>query len=385
MAWDLAGNARTVVRASAGSYVARIPMLVMAQPRVTNGAFQQTVFRSSATRNLGSVPPIDRQLDAAATTPFLPDIQVVGRNLELPRTWSFSASLDRDLGHGVTASATYVHARTDNLFRFVNRNDPTVGSPFGVGTHPSGGGINALTVLESTARSRYHSLTVGLRGRGGIRGRLLAFDAHYTLAFDRSDDDNERDPFTFRYARASDLAPEYGWSDRDRRHQFSGYLLVGLPGDVDLMTVARTLSASPVSEQCGRRGMRATQPADRLCADGTILTRNTLRRDNAFATWDLRLSRRFVLGGGTVVEPILDVFNLTNADKLSRPGRRITPLQLRRHAPERTRPHPARAGRRQRPVLSACAPRRRFLRTKAWGRRATDGTYRVAARSNRSA
>ena len=250
------------------------------------------------------MPAIGELIDASSAPPFLPDIQVADRNLELPRTWSFSTGLDRDLGGGVAASATFVHARTDHLFRFVNRNDPVFGSPFGIGTHPSGGGINTLTVAESSARSRYHALIVGLRGRGAVRNRPITFETHYTLAYDRSDDDNERDPFTLRYADASNLAPEYGWSDRDRRHQVSGYLLVDLPGGVHLNNVARYLSASPVSEQCANRGVRAAQPSDRICADGTILARNTLRRDNAFFTWDVRVSRRFTLRSGTVIEPI---------------------------------------------------------------------------------
>ena len=315
LAWDVAGDSRTVVRANAGSYVARIPMLVFAQHRSTNGAFQQILFRSSADApTFGPVPPIDRLIDASTAPPFLPDIQVADRNLELPRTWSFSSGLDRDLGRGVAASATFVHARTDHLFRFVNRNDPALGSPFGIGTHPSGGGINALTVAESSARSRYSALTLGLRGRGAVRSRPITFETHYTLAFDRSDDDNERDPFTLRYADAGNLAPEYGWSDRDRRHQVSGYLLIALPGDLHLNNVVRYLSGSPASESCADPGMRAAQPSDRLCADGTILTRNGLRRDNTFFTWDIRFSRRFALRNGTIVEPIVEVFNLTNAD-----------------------------------------------------------------------
>ena len=315
LAWDLAGDGRTVVRANGGSYVARIPMLVFAQHRSTNGAFQQILFRSSAAAAaLGPVPAIDELIDASTAPPFLPDIQVADRDLELPRTWSFSTGLDRDLGAGMAASATLVHARTDQLFRFVNRNDPMFGSPFGIGTHPAGGGINSLTVAESSARSRYHAMIVGLRGRGAVRNRPITFETHYTLAYDRSDDDNERDPFTLRYADASNLDPEYGWSDRDRRHQVAGYLLMDLPGGMHLNNVVRYLSASPVSEQCANRGMRAAQPTDRICADGTILTRNTLRRDNGFFTWDFRVSRRFTLRNGTVIEPILEVFNLTNAD-----------------------------------------------------------------------
>ena len=160
----------------------------------------------------------------------------------------------------------------------------------------------------------------GLRGRASAAGRPLTFEAHYTLAFDRSDDDNERDPFVLRYAHAGDLAPENGWSDRDRRHQVSGYVLVGLPGNVDLNNVVRYLSASPVSEQCAARGARVLQPTDRICADGSIFQRNTLQRDNAFFSWDVRVSRRFTLGDGTTLEPIFEVFNLTNADNYVDPA-----------------------------------------------------------------
>ena len=320
LAWNLAGDDGTVLRANAGSYVARIPVLVFAQHRATNGAFQQTLFRSSTAPELGPVPPIDRQIDASSSAPFLPDIQVADRRLELPRTWSFRAGIERDLGHGIAASVTYIQARTDNLFRFVNRNDAAFGTPFGIGTHPSGGGINTLTVAESSARSRYHCLSAGLRGRGSVRGRPVTFEAHYTLAFDRSDDDNERDPFVLRYAHAGDLAPEYGWSDRDRRHQVSGYVLTALPSGLQLSNVLRFLSPSPVSEQCANRGVRATQPADRICDDGSILPRNTLRRENEFFSWDLRLSRRLPLGDGVHFEPVFEVFNLTNADNFVDPA-----------------------------------------------------------------
>ena len=316
LAWDAGGDGRTVLRANAGSYVARMPMLVFAGHRTTNGAFQQIIFRSSAASPaLGPVPPLDRQIDGSATQPFLPDVQVADRNLELPRTWSFSTAVDRDLGRGLAASVTVTHARTDNLFRFVNRNDPVLGAPFGIGTHPWGGGLGSLTVAESTARSRYQGLTVGLRGRNALGGRLT-FETNYTLAFDRSDDDNERDPFTFRYASAADLAPEYGWSDRDRRHGANGYVLLTLPGDVRFDNAFQYLSASPVSARCAEPGARAALPSDRICADGSILQRNTLRRENEFVTWDLRLARRFLLAGGAALEPVFEVFNVLNADNI---------------------------------------------------------------------
>ena len=313
LAWDVGGDNRIVVRLNAGAYHARIPILVFAQSVTTNGAFQQTFFRSSFGLPEQGPPAIGELIDGSATPPFLPDIHVTAKDLELPRTWSFAAEIERELPGEVAASLAYQHARGDNLFRFVNRNDAVFGSPFGIGTHPGGGGIGTLTVAESTARSRYHAVTAGVRANDALGGRL-ALDLSYTLSFDRSDDDNERDPFTFRYADASNPAPDYGWSDRDRRHKATGYMAFSLPGDVAFSNIVRYLSASPVSESCARRGERAAQPSDRICTDGTILERNTLRRDNAFFTWDLKLSRPFAIGGGRTLEPVFEVFNLTNAD-----------------------------------------------------------------------
>ncbi len=313
LAWDATGDERTVLRLNAGAYHSRIPILVFAQSMTTNGAFQQIFFRSSFGLPGQGPPAIGDLIDGSATAPFLPDIHVTSKDLELPRTWSFAGEVEREVARGVAASLSYQHARSDHLFRFVNRNDAAFGSPFGLGTHPDGGGIGTLTVAESTARSRYHAVTAGLRGQGALDGRL-AFDLSYTLSLDRSDDDNERDPFTFRYADASNLAPEYGWSDRDRRHKATGYLAFSLPGDIAFSNIVRYLSASPVSESCARRGERAGQPGDRICAAGSILERNTLRRDNAFFTWDVKLTRPFAVGGGRTVEPVFEVFNLTNAD-----------------------------------------------------------------------
>ena len=178
---------------------------------------------------------------------------MVDRDLELPETRSFGAGFERRLGRGLTAELAYQYARTNELFRFVDRNHAAFVSPFGVGTHPGGGGINALNNTESSARSRYHGLTATLRGRDAAGG-LLTFEVNYTLSRDRSDDDNERDPFTFRYADPTNLGPEFGWSDRDRRHQVAGYLLFALPRGVQFSNAFRYLSASPVSETCVSRG-----------------------------------------------------------------------------------------------------------------------------------
>ena len=138
-------------------------------------------------------------------------------------------------------------------------------------------------MVQSTAKSRYNGITAELRRTAGTR---LQFQVNYTLSFDKSDDDNERDPFTFRYARADSLEEEYNWSDRDQRHRFNAWVLAILPGDIYLNNRLSAYSAQPASESCGAdnqgTGERvAAAPAQRICPDGHILQRNTIRRDNA--------------------------------------------------------------------------------------------------------
>ena len=319
LAWDVGGGGQTVVRLNAGSYFARVPLLVLAGHRTSNGSFQGNLTAGSELTSIPPPPEIGDLLapPASGEPPFPPSLQVPDRDFQLPRTWSFRAEADRALGGGVAASLSAQHARTDNLFRFVNRNDPSLGSPFSTGPSP----VGTLTVTESGARSRYTAITAGLRGRGVLRD-VLTFEANYTLAFDRSDDDNERDPFSTFHASAANLAPEYGWSVRDRRHQFNGYFLFEFGPGIRAGNVVRYLTPTPMSASCGPSdgnpfappaGTRAAAPADRICADGSILQRNTLRRDNAFFTWDIRISKEFAIGGRTL-EPVFEVFNLTGAD-----------------------------------------------------------------------
>jgi hypothetical protein len=147
---------------------------------------------------------------------------------------------------------------------------------------------------------------------------------NYTLSFDKADDDNERDPFTFRYARADSLQREYNWSDRDQRHRVNAWLLAVLPGDIYLNNRLSAYSAQPASEICGPAnvgtGERASQPAQRICPDGHVLQRNTIRRDNAYFSWDLRVSKPVNFGQQGTLELIFEAFNLTNHDNFKDPA-----------------------------------------------------------------
>ena len=326
-AYDVRGDGREVVRASTGLFYARVPGLNLASTRSTNGSIGQTIFRNSAlTGILGAPPAYGELLPAPAGTPFRPDVFVFDEEFRNPRTWSSTLGYERMLFPSVTtglvASLDATYARTDFLTRFVNRNDAVFGSPWSTGLNGTPNGVGTLTVVESSAKSRYMGFTAGLKRVAAERA--VQFQANYTLSYDKADDDNERDPFSFRYVRPDRLDREYNWSDRDQRHRFNGWLLTRIPGDIYLNNRVSAYSAQPTSEKCGTNnqgtGERATSPGDRICPNGSILQRNTIRRDNAFVSWDVRVSRPFALAGNGHVEAIVEVFNVLNRDNFRDPS-----------------------------------------------------------------
>jgi hypothetical protein len=203
--------------------------------------------------------------------------------------------------------ATFTHSNTANVTRFINRNDAVFGAPWSSGLGADNqNGIGTLTVVESSAKAQYDALTIGMNKR---YSRNYQFQWNYTIGRDMSDDDNERDPFSFRYARADNLDPEYNYSDRDQRHRFNAWLLVTAGGfDVNNRVSARSAQPRSVGDT----------PQDRIQPNGTIVRRNTLRKDNEFFTWDLRVARPFT-AGQTTIEPIVEIFNITNNRNIRRP------------------------------------------------------------------
>jgi hypothetical protein len=321
IAWDRNADGTDVVRAAAGLYYARIPGLNLASARSTNGSIGQTIFRNSAlTGILGPPPNYNSLLPAPAGVPFYPDIFVFDKDFKNPRTMSASLGYEKEILRQLAASVAYTYARTDNLTRFINRNDAVFGSPWSTGLNGGANGVTTLTVVESSAKSRYQGVTFGL---GRMADPDFQFQANYTLSVDKADDDNERDPFSFRYARADRLDREYNYSDRDQRHRLNLWALTHIPWDIYVNNRFSWYSAQPTSEKCVNNapsGERATAPGDRICANGTILLRNTIRRDNAYASWDLRLSKPFRMRGSGQVEAIVEVFNVLNRDNFRDPS-----------------------------------------------------------------
>jgi len=317
--YDPKGDGRQVWRANAGIYYARIPGLNLASTRSTDGYRGVTLFGSSATvgflppPSFGNLFPSNVPLSAVA----FPSVFVFDRNFQNPRTMTATLGYEKQVAADLGFLVSYTHAKTDHLTRFINGNDPAFGAPWSTGPHALG----TLTVVQSSAHSVFNGVTIGLKR---VLDPNFQFQVNYTLSYDKSDDDNERDPFTFRYARASNLAPEYNWSDRDQRHRFNGWGMLHIGGGLFLNSRISLYSAQPVSEKCGTgnkgTGQRAATAQDRICPDGvTILKRNTLRKDNAYFSWDLGLTWPFNVGNGRL-EFIAQMFNVTGSENFKDPA-----------------------------------------------------------------
>jgi hypothetical protein len=326
-AYDPSGDGRRVLRGSAGLYYARIPGLNLASSRSTNGSIGMTYFRGVPFPGayFGPVPGFDAQLpdNVAQSAVFFPDVFVFDKKFQNPRTLSTNLAYEWQVGADLGASISYAHSRSDQLTRFINRNDGHFGSPWGSGL-PGGNGIFTLTTVESSAKSNYNGITVGLKR---VLDPNFQFQVNYTLSYDKSDDDNERDPFTFRYAQADSLQAEYNWSDRDQRHRFNGWMVAHIGGGLFLNSRLSLYSAQPTSESCGRpgtpaRGSRATTPSDRICANGSILKRNTLRKDNSYFSWDLGLTWPFNVARGRV-ELVAQMFNVLGSENFRDPSQAL--------------------------------------------------------------
>ncbi|MBV9495796.1 MAG: hypothetical protein JOZ54_16230, partial [Acidobacteria bacterium] len=325
LAWDPHGDGKQVLRANAGIQYGRVPGLTLASSRSTNGSRGQTIFRNSAlTAILGPVPAYPNIIPQSQVgSPFDPDVFVFDKNFKNPRTTSLGASWEKEFVQDYAFLVKYNYAKGEHITRFVNRNDPLLGSPWSSGLGPNGtNGIGVLTTVESSAKSLYQGVTLGLTKRPSHN---VMFQAYYTYSKDKSDDDNERDPFSFRYAKVTDLDAEYGYSDRDQRHRLNTWMLWNAPMGVDVNVRYSYRSAQPKSITA--TGADAGTPQDRCVqhnADGTctagspVIERNLGRKDNQFSSLDLRLSKNFVVGGYTI-QPAIDVFNLFNSKNLKRP------------------------------------------------------------------
>ena len=305
--WDPANNGKTLVRLGGGIFYARTPGLDFASTRSTNGSVGQSIYRDSSFNGFGLTPPAYTQLIANASSlpPDHPQVYVTDKNFVNPRTYQWSLTIEEALTPTLKVFTGFNYAKGVHEARFVDRNDPVFGSPWSTGLGADGkNGIGQLTTLESSAKSLFRALTVGMQKQFSHH---FQFQMNYQLSEDLADDDNERDPFSYRYAVANNFKPDYGFSDRDERHRFNAFGLWDAPWGIEFAPLISFHSPQPIS------------PLNRILPNGYIIRRNSLWKDNTFFAVDFRVDKNFKLTERFRLQAIVDVFNVTNRSNPKHP------------------------------------------------------------------
>ncbi len=309
------------------------------------------------------------ELTAAASYPVAPfTSRVLSVSNSRPRAMQrarddmfahiYSASVQRDVGGGVTAQAAYVGSRGRNVFNriFVNTIDAATGR------RPAAPFLSTQIDRKSwMGESEYDGLLLSLQR--GLRGGLLV-QANYTLG--RSRDNNAGNGEGSEWQNAQCGECEWGPSDFDARHNFAFTALYELPfgagrarmssglgsvllGGWDLAAVVYARSGRPVNVLVNRTGPDGNDVNQRpnlltgvepvagetaqwfnpaafalpAATEFGNAPRNGFRGPGAWQV-DLSLSRRVRLGGRAGLELRLDGFNIANVDQYGTPARDFT-------------------------------------------------------------
>ena len=301
LAWDVAKDGKSVVRASYGIFYARQNMLSQVGSITTNGAqqFGVTCASSFAFTCFGAstAPPTWPNTIPSAPTgtiPFGASVRVFSKDYENPRVDTINAQFEQQVARDTSLYFDFTHSKGIHMTRFINW------ARFGL--FPT---LGDIFVATSVGKSLYNGFTVGMRKRFS---RRYQFEWNYVLSKDKDDDSNERDPFTDRAFDIRNLQLDYALSDRDIRHKFNFYSFVQMGWGIEGNFRVQARSAQPIT------------PAVR-----TATNRNTLRKDNQYFSFDWRIQRPFHFGGERyALIPILEMFNTfndaNNVNPLTTPG-----------------------------------------------------------------
>lgn len=299
-AWDITGEGKSVLRGSYGIFYGRQNMLSQVGSITTNGAQQFGVTCASTFAftcfGASTQPPTWPNTIPLAPTGTIPPgaaVRVFSRSYENPRVYTVNGQFEQEIARDISLYLDFTHSKGVHLTRFLNYAR--------TGLFPQ---LGDIFVASSVGKSVYDGFTVGMRKRFS---RRYQFEWNYVLARDKDDDSNERDPFTDRSFDINNLQLDYALSDRDIRHKFNFYMFAEIPWGFQFNPRIQARTAQPIT------------PIPR-----TATNRNTLRKDNAYFSFDWRLARPFKFGERYELMPMIEMFNTfnnaNNVNPLSTPG-----------------------------------------------------------------
>lgn len=343
-AWDLRGNARSVLRGGYGLYYdssfLNVPLFAVQQ---ANPEIYASFLNDADDLSISSPPPtVPRPL----TNPR-PGSR--GRMLdpffESPYTQQFNVGYAQELGRNMSLEFDYVHIlglheftsldinprtgplrnaqRTQSASTFPRLLAPAFAAHAAELTAAFGtpSPFARITVAQSDGRSRYDAFTVAFRRRYANKYQL---NAHYTLSkavawFGQTGDFGNQGQNVFN---KFDPAENFGPSDADERHRFVLSGVFDLPYGFQVAPIFQLGSprAYSIFPSCGCDINRDGVTVDRESRDGNDqhhLPPNTVRGDN-FQQLNVRVSKFFNFGEQRRLGLFFEAFNIFNTANFGR-------------------------------------------------------------------
>lgn len=232
-----------------------------------------------------------------------PSVIRIAPNVRFPYLMQSSFSVERQIGKGQNfLSVEYSNIRGVDLYRERNLNAPLPGTSV-----PLDPNFVNFDQFETSALSHSNRLEVTFRSRA-MKG--LSVLAQYRLEKTMSDTGG----YNILPANNYDLHPEWGRTDRDRRHQINFLGTYTMPWRFRVGAIFSFHSGIPYDISTGYDNNNDTVFNDRPPG----VTRNTGQGPD-FANLDLRCSRDFFLGGRKGEERRLEI-GMDAFDALNHPN-----------------------------------------------------------------
>lgn len=319
LAWAPGGSTTTVIRGSAGLFFDRVPLRAVANALLSAGnstdlaKLRQTGISLSPSQ--AGAPVFPNVLAAAVPSVTLVNLTTMNPAMRNARSRQASLEVERQVGRGITLSASYQYLRGVDLIMAINQNVPTCAA---AGTNNGCRPVSSYannSQYSPAGESSYHGLQVSVLQRPSAWGS-------YRVSYTRSKAmNNVGEAFFSGPIDPFDASKDWGRSDSDQRHRLvingsvhtplapASTAWQRLSHGFQVSGILQSYSALPFNITSGVTTLQGT--AGRPLVDGAFIPRNA-GESTPFFSLGLRVSRGFTLGSRARLEVLAEVFNLTD-------------------------------------------------------------------------
>jgi hypothetical protein len=318
------GDRKIVVRANLGFYYDRIPLRASSNALQRDGSKYVVIQLAPGQSGAPVFPGVLAIQPASVLTK--PNITRIDPNIEASYSRQLSLQIERELLAGISLSVGYLQVRGRHIIISRNVNVPRFPASAGVPNlgrpDPNWGNIARY---ESSGDSTYDGMLVSLNKRAA---RWIALRVSYTLS---KAIDNTGNFFFSTPQDNFNLRDDRGLSDNDQRHRLvvSGSLETPSSNSRGAIRALRGFQLSYIFTYASRLPFNIVTGSDRNLDtnnnDRPIGVARNTGHGFDFASFDLRVSRRFRLSERMSLQFTAEGFNLFNRANLAVPNNTFGP------------------------------------------------------------